>query len=226
MPDVLPGYTYDRTSSRYRSARTGQFVSRSRITSLLETQVNSAEQRLGDLTVALYEGRVAPSVWVEQMRTELNRLHLQNSALGAGGWDNLTQADYGRIGGRIRNDYRRVEQLARDIINEDVTIGQANNRVRGYIGNARAEFFTAQRDRQRNRPPDAEMVTIERRLLFQGAKHCRDCPGHYDRGWEMAGILPLPTEQCECGNFCRCRMISRDVPAEEVGEWIGTKRSG
>ena len=226
MPDVLTGYSYDRTSNRYRSAATGRFVARSRITSLLETQVSSAEQRLGDLTVALYENRIAPSVWSEQMRTELKRLHLQNAALASGGWDGLSQADYGRIGGRIRNDYQRVEQLARDIINADATIGQANNRVRGYIGNARSEFFTVQRERQRQQPMSAEVVTIERRLLFQGAKHCRDCPGHYDRGWEMAGILPLPTEQCECGNFCRCRMISRDVPADEAGEWIGTKRSG
>jgi len=218
--DVLPGYTWSGAASRYRSNATGRFVARRDVLGLLDGQVQSAGQRLGDLTTALHEGRIAPSVWADQMQTELRRLHSQNRALAVGGWDRMTHADWGAVGGRLRGDYARVTRLAEDIQAGRVTLPQALVRVDGYIGSARLQFWHGEREGRR---AGAGMTLVERRHL-SNSEHCQDCVDYYDRGWCVEGTLPPPGEDSECNVHCKCTMDVRQVPAEQAGEWLGTRR--
>ena len=221
MPaDVLPGYSWNPASQRYRSSATGRFVARRDILGLLDGQVNSANARLGDLTTALHEGRIAPGPWTDQMQSELRRLHSQNRALAAGGWDRMTPRDWGAVGGRLRDDYARVQRLATEIQNGTVTLPQAMNRVNGYVGNARVQFWNAERER---RHPEPGQVFISKRNLG-AAEHCGDCVDYYDRGWCVEGQLPSPGVDSECMSHCRCTLEYRQVPAVEMGDWLGTRR--
>src|SRR5687767_1196035 len=115
MPDILPGYAFDTRVARYRSTSRGQFVSRNRIMDLLDNQVRSAERRLGDIVTAMHEGNLSPGFGQTLMRDELRRLHLQNAALGSGGFDRLDFRAYGRAGRMLREDYARIANLANDI---------------------------------------------------------------------------------------------------------------
>ena len=220
MTDVLPGYTWSLPSQRYRSSATGRFVARRDILGLLDNQVNSASQRLGDLTTALHEGRIAPGPWTDQMQSELRRLHSQNRALAAGGWDRMTPRDWGAVGGRLRDDYARVQRLATEIQNGTVSLPQALNRVNGYVGNARVQFWNAERERRQAEPGQA---VVERRHL-SNSEHCQDCLDYYDRGWCVGGELPSPGTDSECNTHCRCTMSFRQVPLQELNDWLGTKR--
>ena len=221
MPaDVLPGYTWSAGPQRYRANATGRFVARRDVLGLLDGQVSSANARLGDLTTALHEGRIAPGVWADQMQNELRRLHSQNRALAVGGWDRMTQADWGAVGGRLRGDYARVQRLAQDIQNGAATLPQALNRVNGYIGNARVQFWEGERSR---RQPQPGMVSISMRTLGV-AEHCQSCVDYHERGWCVEGELPPPGVDSECTTHCRCTMTWREVPAGEAGEWLGTRR--
>lgn len=219
MPDVLSGYTWDRSARRYRSQATGRYVARNTVVNLLESHVNGGDQRIEALTTAFYEGRIAPSVFAEQMRTQLKRLHLQNAALGAGGWDRLTPADYGRVGQRLRTDYARITRLANDVQSENVTLPQALNRAAGYVGNSRVAFWETDRAAQVAEPG---MVIIERRVI-SARESCRDCLNYYAMGWQPIGVLPVPGVASACQTHCRCRMERRQVPATEIGAFV--KRS-
>ena len=221
MPaDVLPGYTFNTNTHRYRANATGRFVARRDVLGLLDGQVSSAGARLGDLTTALHEGRIAPAVWADRMQSELRRLHSQNRALAVGGWDRMTHADWGAVGGRLRGDYARVQRLAQDIQAGNATLPQALNRVNGYIGNARVQFWQGERETRR---VGAGNVLLELRSLGQ-AEHCQDCVDYHARGWCVDGELPPPGVDSECTTHCRCTMTWREVPAGEAGEWLGTRR--
>lgn len=220
MPDVLPGYTWNPAAQRYRATATGRFVARRDILGLLDGQVNSAGNRLGELTTALHEARLAPGVWADQMQSELRRLHSQNRALAVGGWDRMTQRDWGAVGGRLRDDYARVARLAAEIQQGEVTLPQALNRVNGYIGNARIQFWNAEREHRQQRSGE---VVVELRHLG-AAEHCADCVDYYDRGWCTEGVLPPPGVDSACTTHCRCTLEHRFVPAEQAGEWLGTRR--
>lgn len=208
MADILPGFLYDRSNARYRNTSTGRYVARRDILGLLDTQINAAERRLGDLVTALHEQRISPAIFQEQMRTELRRLHLQNAALGAGGFDRLTAREYGRAGQMLRTDYERLTNLARDIVDGRATLPQALNRVQGYAGQARQNFLEAERDAARATGRDYE----ERRRLGV-AEHCNDCVGYAERSWQPLGVLPVPGTSSVCGTHCRCTLERREVEA-------------
>lgn len=214
MPDILRGYTFSRQAARYRDTSNGRFVSRTRIVSLLEQQVNTAEQRLGNIVQSLFDGEISSGYAQSMMRDELRRLNLQNGALGKGGWDRMTFRDYGRAGNQLRDSYGRVTNLMNDIQSGRATLPQALNRVRGYIGEARRQFFAAERDAMRE-----SGRRFEERRRLGASEHCEDCVGYARQGWQPIGTLPLPGERSVCGKACRCSMERREV-VEAVEERI------
>lgn len=221
MPDILPGFTWSNSLQRYRQLDTGRFVSRRDILGVMEAQTTGLESRLGALTQALADGQLSPAWYLEQASTELRRAHLQQRALGAGGWDRLTARDYGSVGRKLRDDYARLVTLAQGIQDGTVTLPQAMTRIQGYAGSARLEFMEAERQRQQ---ADEGMALIEKRNLAV-AEHCGDCLELHSRGWQPVGVLPLPGDgSTECGTHDRCTIVSRQVPVDDVGEWIGTRR--
>lgn len=221
MPDLLPGYTWDRRVARFRSTTRGHFVSRNRIIELLEQQVSGTERRLGDIVTAMHEGNLSPSFGQSLMRDELRRAHLQQAALGAGGFDRLSFREFGRVGRSLRDDYERLTNLANDIQEGRVTLPQALNRVRGYAGDARLQFFEAERDARRQAASSGGVALLVIRDLG-AAEHCPSCVDYYQMGWQPD--LPPPGTQSECGSHCRCGMRYREVPITEAGEFIGTRR--
>lgn len=219
---ILVGYTYDSRSARYRSTASGKYVARSNVLSLLDAQISTAEQRMGQLTTALYEGRLSPVAYQSVMRDELRRLHLQNSALGSGGFDKLDQRAYGRSGAMLRDDYRRLTNLVNDMKTGRATLPQALNRLQGYIGSARVNFLTQEREANRQ-AADQRGVKLEERRRLGLAEHCRSCVAYAALGWQPIGELPLPGLQSECSFRCRCSVERREVESEREG--INTSRA-
>lgn len=216
MPNLIPGYTY--AGGRYRSNETGRFVSRERITALLEERVSGNEERMAQLTAAYRAGEIAPAVWAVQMREEVKAAHLQQIALAKGGWDRLTQQDYGRVGAAVKAIYPKIAGSAADVQAGTVSEAQLRTRLTDYAGSARRLYYQAEREQ---RPAAEGMVSLERRYLDPSAQHCEDCLDYAARGWQPAGSLPVPGQDCECGGHCRCSIVYRDVPAEEAGRMIG-----
>lgn len=218
MASILPGYTFDRRAARYRDTQRGQFVSRTRILSLVETQIRTAEQRLGDIVAAMHDKSVSPGVGQTLMRDELRRLSLQNAALGKGGLDKLDFRDYGRSGRQLRDTYARVANLAQDIHTGRVSLPQALNRVAGYVGEARRNFFVTQREAMQ-----ATGRAFEERRRLNPAEHCRSCVRWASMSWRPMGELPPPGSESECGPRCKCTVEYREVTPEMMRERMTTR---
>jgi len=216
---LLPGYTYEPGTGRYRGGD-GRFVSRGRITDLLADAIAGNERQMLRNVTAYVEGRLDPQTWVADQSLALKREYLQNAALGAGGWDRLTQRDYGRIGGKLGAEYGRMANLAEQIAAGEATLPQALNRVHMEQGGAHTVFFETERDHM---PPAPDgMTRLERRVLGE-SEHCEDCLTYYEQGWAHEGELPVPGEASQCLTNCRCMLLQKIVPADEAEQWIGTK---
>jgi hypothetical protein len=221
MPaNVLPNYSFERNVGRFRSSASGRFVARRDILGLMERQIATSENRLADLTTALHEKRISPAIWQEQMRTELRRLHTTNAALGAGGFDRLTAKEWGRTGGLLRSDYQRLTNLANDIVAGKASLPQALQRVHGYIGNARVNFFEAEREAQKTAARESGEVLVMIRDLG-ASEHCSSCVDYHMLGWQPD--LPSPGTQSECLSNCRCGLRYRTVTPSQAAELIGTR---
>lgn len=219
MPDMLPGYTYDRRSGRYRNLRTGRWVAQRQITGLLASAVQAGEETVLALTTAYQDGELAPAVYLAAMRMELRRLHSQNRALGRGGWAQMGALDWLTVGNGLRGEMDRLCAFAQEIAAGSVTLPQALNRARMYVGTARVQYWQAAMDRT----PGPGMVAITKRDLGV-AEHCPSCLDYHALGWRPAGELPAPGVMSECMSNCRCSMEWREVPAREADQWINTRR--
>lgn len=216
MADILRGYTYSRSAARYRDTATGKFIAKSRVTQLLEANVNSAEDRMAQIVQGLYAKEIAPSMGQILMRDEVRRLSLQNAALGKGGIEQLDFRDYGRAGRQLRDTYTRMTNLVNGIERGEVSMAQALNRIHGYTSEARAQFFAAQRDAQR-----ATGRIFEERRTLHASESCGDCITLAAMSWQPQGTLPLPCDgSTECKFYCRCTMESREVTVEQARERI------
>ena len=219
---LLQGYYFDRRNHNYIRAATGRFVARGRIIELLEKSVAARERRLFEGIRRLVDGTRSPQVFLSHAKVMLKRQYLQNAALAAGGWDRLTPADFGGIGGKLRAQYRRLSELTQGIRDGEVSEAQALNRMQMYMGNARGEYFEVERERLPAVPQG--QTRIERRRL--GAKdkgNCEDCLRWADMGWQAEGILPVPAQASICDGNCRCTLHRVIVDAERTTAAMGTK---
>jgi len=219
---LLQGYYWDKRNHNYVRAASGRFVARSRILELLEKSVAGRERRLYEGVQRLVDGRRSPQVFLSHAKLMLKRQYLQEAALAAGGWDRLTPADFGRVGGKLQAQYRRMAEMTRGIRDGEVSEAQALSRMHMYMGNARAEFFEVERELLPPVPPGK--MRIERRTL--GASKggpCVDCQAFANMGWQPAGVLPIPTQGSVCNGNCHCTLHRVEVDTARAQAVIGTR---
>lgn len=213
-----PGYTYDRTAGRYRNATTGRYVSFEQIYSLIDHLGTGRLEVMERLTHEMHAGTISPAAWLLSMQHELVRAHLHASALGAGGWQQLTAQDYQRVDRSLRQELVRMEAFGRDIrAGRVVSEAQLRNRLGMYLGTARTHYFHAMR------PPNPQpgQVTLERRMLGD-ADHCSLCVYLAMLGWQPVGTLPVPGESVawweddQCLSNCQCEMFRATMDEGEA----------
>jgi hypothetical protein len=99
---LLPGFLWDTLVKRYRLLSSGRLVSRVKVVAALEAALRDRERVFMALAQSLAVGELAPAVWLATVRNLLKWQYLQSVALGAGGLEQLTNTDFGRIGGLLR----------------------------------------------------------------------------------------------------------------------------
>jgi hypothetical protein len=209
------GFRFDRDAARYRDNRTGRFVAEQRI---LDTFVelgegkNSfagfAQRNMDNITKRYIDGKIDLQSWQRQMRREIKDSHIVSATAGRGGRDSMTQADWGRTGGRLRQQYGYLDNLAWERFNGTVSDSQMMTRAKMYAGNNR----TAYHDGKVAAFRDAGF-TEERRVL-NPAEHCADCLAYAALGWQPIGSLPEPGQASQCLSNCKCDKEFRSAESE------------
>lgn len=220
--EALRGYTFDTKTHTYIDNKTGKPIKAALLALLLRQLVQEAEARQSELATAFYEGNIAPASFVEQTRTEQQRNVLISMALAAGGFAMLDSAMLSKANLSLQDTYSKVIGTTRDTLDGNVSLPQLLNRIGGYVGAARSLYYETARDNA-PLPPD-DMVAIERRVLGD-ADHCEQCPQYADWGWQLAGEIPLPSEQCDCEDHCRCHNEIANVPRSELDQWITKEKT-
>ena len=135
--------------------------------------------------------------------------------LGLAAWIELGASEFGRSGALLREDYKRITNLANGIAAGEVSLPQALNRIQGYAGSARVNFLVAEREANRQ-AAQLRGVQMEERRRLGVAENCRDCVGYAALSWQPIGGLPLPGQGSICGTHCRCSLERREVAEEPV----------
>ena len=193
-------WSYDPRSGRYRGAN-GRFLSQSAIEALVDGRANKLGTLLRSLTKRLSDGAIDLAQWQESVRELLKLAHVQAAIIGHGGRDSMTASDWGRIGQGLREEYRYLENFARDLLAGRVSPPMAVARIGLYAQAIRKSYWQGTELRQ-----GKQGYSMMRRILDPQAIHCDDCRIYASRGLVPIGSLPMPGQRCACRSNCKCRV--------------------
>jgi len=167
-------------------------------------------------------GNITLATWQERIAGNLKDAYVVNLQLGRGGKAVTTFSDYGRIGGRLKFEYAKLDQFAQEINLGQLSEKQIMARIQQYANGARTAFH----DGKRAAKLDAGFN--EERRYTNPAEHCDDCVGYEALGWQPIGSLPPPGTGSVCMHNCKCDMDYRvrpDEPLETTADAISPEIS-
>lgn len=123
---------------------------------LFEIRLGVFYEQSDALAEQVFTGALDIGSWEAEMRTLIKEMYTSASAIGKGGWDNMTFSDWGRLGNPLKNQYKYLQGFASDIAEraEDVTLPYIRSRARMYGNSAGyvAQLMQAQPDLIQNLP--------------------------------------------------------------------------
>jgi hypothetical protein len=213
MPDprrsaLTPKYRWNQAAGQY--IRTdGTFVSREQVNNALEYQIAKSRGNMRTLSEQLQSGEIDLQEWRTGMLREIKTAHVASAAGARGGWAQMSPADYGKIGPRLKFQYERLNIFASEIqYGKQPLDGQMLRRAEMYGEAARG---TAQNTALEER---AEAGNTEGRRVLGVADHCRNskyasgCIELAARGWVPIAEL-VPIGDATCMTACKCRYLTR-----------------
>ena len=203
-PDpLLPDYRWNAAAGRYIGSN-GQFVPGTLIRNELDKVLDRITENSLLLTDQFRQGLIDGRTWQIQIMQNIKQVHLVSGAMEKGGWAQLSQSDFGRIGFLIKREYSWFNNLIKQLESGEQKLnGTLNNRVRLYMQAGRSTFHVLERE------DEAIRGKTEERRILHARDHCPDCIKYAFMGWQPLGTLPVPGEKSVCRANCRCTMEFR-----------------
>lgn len=207
MPN-RPKFRFDPAAGRYRGS-SGRFLPSSTIRGWIDRTLDTHTRAIADLTEQFRAREITLGEWEQRMRVELKHIHVYSGMAALGGRSQLTQADYGRIGARLREQYAFLTRLADEIqAGRVLADGRLTNRARLFAQMGRATFHAVERVEMLARGWDLE------ENVLANAEHCSGCLAETARGRVPIGALvPIGQRPCLSNDRCRIR-YSRSLTGE------------
>jgi hypothetical protein len=193
------GFVWDSGISRYRDKSNGRLIAERDIISGIELfNTDVIKPNVNSITERFINGSIDLPTWQQQMARELKDGWLINSMAGRGGKNAMTPADYGRAGGRLAYEYRKLNEFAQRIKAGTLTPAQIRANAALYAAAPRTGYWDGQ---------TAAMIAAdyvaEQRFLGD-TDHCETCIELANRGRQPIGSLPEPGTVCEGKRRCGC----------------------
>ena len=208
---VLSRWRFDPVSGFYISSR-GRRVAWSKVRTVMLQVVQRAENELVFIADEVRAGRMALADAQAEIQQRLKTIHLATLALSQGGWAQMAPADYGRVGGILKREYRYLNRFLVGVDEGDIKLdGGFPRRMRLYARAARNTYFRGLRDLYVKKGFD------EARSRLRPAEHCEDCISQDALGWQAIGRL-IPIGERRCNRNCKCVVYFRNSKTgQEVG---------
>jgi hypothetical protein len=123
---------YDVNARRYRDGSNGRFLPESTITTLRDGLLDARRLSADNLAEALAEGRIDLETWQLGMRAVIRDTALTEYVFGRGGVNAMEQADYGRVGAFVKEQYTYLRDFAAERLAGTVSDAQLAARAKMY----------------------------------------------------------------------------------------------
>lgn len=199
------GYVW--RDGQYYSAWNGRPVRDETVRRAVEDYNNRfLKQDLKENTEKLLDGRWSLDKWQRENAKAIKEAWVVNVRIGRG--PNIDFSDFGRAGGRLQFQYRKLDQFAQDIKAGALTPAQIQARIQLYGNAVHMGYWDGVTAAK------GEAGFEEEKRVAQPGRVCRDCLHYESLGWQPLNSLPSPGHACQCHSNCRCSKIFRKRPVE------------
>lgn len=194
--NLTPPFRFNNSARRYIDGR-GRFVSWGAVETFMNDVIKNSADHVDLLCQKLATGQISLADWQLLMVTEIRNTHLVATALAKGGWHSLRAVDYGRVGGRLAFEYRKLRDFAMQIEAGLALDGAFLRRAQMYVKHSRLLYhWTSQQGMA------ARGWTHERSLLGI-ADSCQMCVAEAQKEWQAIGrMVPIGLRTCLSNCYC------------------------
>lgn len=148
----------------------------------------------------LSDGTLPPDQWYQLMRQEIKEEYIRQALLGRGGRAQMASADWGSIGGQLREQYRYLDRFYEQIKAGELSEAQIRERSAMYVRSGREAFERGKARAVVEAGYDEELWVVNHAL-----ENCEDCLAFEAEGWQEIGYFPYPGEGAtRCLTNCGC----------------------
>lgn len=175
-------YTWAERAARFRDTKTGKFVANELIYKWAQQSIETSPAFELAMDLA---GEMSVGDWQLGMRDGIKREYIRQYLAGRGGREQMTQVDWGSIGGSLRDQYRYLDGFAKDVADGKLSKKQIVARSKMYFNSARE----AKERGARRAEHDAGKDRV--RWVRTPAESCEDCIRLSRSGWRKADPWPF-----------------------------------
>lgn len=124
----MSSFKWDSGVARYRDAGTGRFLSQERVAGLINESLAASRDVVSALGELVADGTLSAADWQAQMRQELKEEYIRQYLAGRGGRAAMDSADWGRVGGMLKEQYDYLSRFTAQIEEGNLTGGQIKMR--------------------------------------------------------------------------------------------------
>jgi len=139
-------WQWDDRAKRYRNTESGRFITQRAAIKLRDAYTAGKVADADRVSRQFLNRKINLQEWTLEMRRQIKDAYVNQYMLARGGRHNMTQADWGRVGGMIRGQYRYLNDFARDIDAQKLSEAQVRARARMYINGSTRAFERAKSD--------------------------------------------------------------------------------
>lgn len=213
LSSIRRAFRFDTAASRFRGPN-GRFINAAKLKAGLVSYSRRAGRELQTLAERMSRGEMTIEGWQEQTAAQIKNLHIAMAAAGRGGFERLTNADNGRIGARLRYQYRKLQGFAEDVQAGRLSPAQIVARSKLYAASANGTYERFVQENWNDKAAAGVIVQMANVLGF--AEHCGSkggeigCLDETDRGWVPLGEMSSPGSR-RCKSNCHCHLKYRKV---------------
>jgi len=196
----LPAYAWDARLHNYVDIATGRMVKRTLVHDLLRTVIAGAETRIGELGRLYAEEALTGRQFYELMAREVKLVTNTATALAQGGWQNVTPAQWGANGYRLRDEYGNLREFVEAVARGELSPAQIAARAKLYANTAYGRFWELEQAAQQ-----ARGATRMKLLTVGDDRVCEICVAEARRGWQPIGTWHVPLHP-----GCRCNEVYQE----------------
>lgn len=187
-------WVWSESLHRYRNTRTGRFMGATEMVTLRDAYVDAKKVAAADLSARLATGDMTVGQWQKAMRADVKSSFIDQYVMAHGGRGTMTQADWGRVGAMVKEQYRYLDGFAKAVADDTLTEAQIRARA-GMYHDSSVQAYEKAAARVRG-VPDLPAYPGDGSTACHSNCRCHWDIQEVDGGWDCYWVVMGGKEMC------------------------------